>query len=154
MSATATAAESELNLVELCDVVEALRRGEFEKRLPTDGLTGRAGMVARGLNATMEMLESFKAEHLRVADEIGTRGELGCTMEVYGAVGGWLRMLDATNRMSTGLTVELRRTSQALETLASGGQCEPLSSQMIRGEVAAMQQHVNGVAERFRSRPQ
>ena len=143
------ASGSELNLVELYDVVEALRRGHFDRRISAGGLTGRAGMVARTLNATMEMLETFKAEQLRIANEIGTRGELGCTMEVFDATGGWLEMVDAINRMSTGLTVELRRTSQATAALAQGDTSKRLTSELIGGEVAAMQGHLNEVADRL-----
>jgi hypothetical protein len=117
--------------------------------MPADGLTGRAGMVARTLNATMQMLETFKAEQLRVADELGTRGHLGCTMEVFDATGGWLEMADAINRMSTGLTVELRRTSQAAAALAQGDTSKRLTSELIGGEVAAMQSHLNAVADRL-----
>jgi hypothetical protein len=150
MSATsATIADAaKLDLAQLQESLEALRRGDFEKRLPTDGLAGRAGIVARTLNATMEMLQTFKAEQMRLADEIGTRGELGGTMEVFNATGGWLEMIDAMNRMSAGLTVELRRTSQAAAALAQGEKVYPLAGELIGGEVAALQQHVTALAGR------
>src|SRR4051812_39353750 len=81
-----------LNLAELYEVIESLRRGDFGKRLNTDGLSARAGMIGRTLNATMEMLQHFKSEHLRLMNEIGTQGTLGGTMEVFNATGGWLEM--------------------------------------------------------------
>jgi hypothetical protein len=139
---SAIASPSELNLTELYDVVEALRRGEFDRRIAADGLTGRAGMVARALNSTMQMLENFKAEQLRIADEIGRQGTLGCTMEVFGAVGGWLEMMDAMNRLSTSLTIELRRTSNTAAKLARGESVDPPEPGLIGGEVAALQRHL------------
>jgi hypothetical protein len=71
-------------------------------------------------------------------------------MEVFDATGGWLEMIDATNRMSAGLTVELRRTSQAAAALAQGDTGKRLKSELIAGEVAAMQQHLNAVADRLK----
>ena len=144
---TTTMTGAELDLTQLHDVLESLRRGNFSKRLPTD-LSGRAGMIARTLNATMEMLATFKAEHLRVADEIGTQGELGGQMEIFSATGGWQELTDAMNRMAANLTVELRRTSHVAAAAAQGNTTPRLTAQLIAGEVASMQKHVQALADR------
>ena len=97
------------------------------------------------------MLEELSSEHIRVANDIGTQGELGCTMEVFGIYGKWREMHDAMNRMSIGLTVELRRTSQFADTLAHGKQPEEMNGELIAGEVAELQSRLNAAAQRLAS---
>ncbi len=134
---------SALNLAELYEMIESLRRGEFEKRLNADGLSGRAGMIARTLNATMEMLQNFKTEHLRLMNEIGTQGMLGGTMEVFNATGGWLDMIDAVNAMSATLTVELRRACDTVGKMSRGEPREPRTGQQrVGGEIAKLNERL------------
>src|SRR5207248_8759251 len=122
--------------------------GDFSARLPGEWKNS-AGMVARVFNSLATMLEELSCEQVRVANEIGTQGDLGCTMEVFGIYGKWREMLDSMNRMSIGLTVELRRTSQFAGVLAQGRQPEDMKSEFIAGEVAEMQSRLNAAAERL-----
>ena len=72
---------SDLDLDQLRKVLEAIRDGDFSQRMPT-GLGYKAGSIARVINSMANMLEALSAEHMRVAEECGTHGSLGCQAEV------------------------------------------------------------------------
>ena len=145
---TAVDRRQEIDLDQMYSAVLKLRDGDFSARLPGEW-KNRAGMVARVFNSLAAMLEELSSEQIRVANEIGTQGELGCTMEVFGIYGKWREMHDAMNRMSIGLTVELRRTSQFADALAQGKQPDEMQGQYIAGEIAQMQTRLNAVAKRL-----
>jgi methyl-accepting chemotaxis protein len=140
--------ERDLDLGEMFDALQRLRDGDFSVRLPSD-LKNRAGSVARVFNSLAQMLEEYSAETIRITDEVGKHGMLGGQAEVFGIYGRWREMLDSLNRMGVGLTVELRRTSQAAEAIAKGDTSKRLTPELIGGEVAQMQQHLNAIAERI-----
>lgn len=133
---------------QLINVLEALHNGDFTKRMPTTRLGGQALSVAVLVNSTMQMLESFATEHKRITEEIGTLGMLGGQAEVEHATGTWREMVESLNRMSVGLTVELRKTSQSLAALAKGSPAKPLTPEFISGEWSELQGHVNALAGR------
>jgi hypothetical protein len=134
---------------QLIEVLEALRNGDFSQRMPTTRLGGQALSVAVLINSTMQMLENFAAEHKRITEEIGTLGMLGGQAEVEHVTGTWREMVESVNRMSVGLTVELRKTSKSLAALAKGSTlAERLTPEFISGECAEMQGHVNALAGR------
>jgi hypothetical protein len=133
----------------LIEVLEALHNGDFTKRMPTTRLGGPGLSLSMLINSTMQMLQNFAAEHRRITEEIGTSGMLGGQAEVEHVTGTWREMIDGLNRMSVGLTVELRKTSQSLAALAKGSAlAKPLTPEFISGECAEMQGHVNALAGR------
>ena len=91
---TAVDRRQEIDLDQMYSAVLKLRDGDFSARLPGEW-KNRAGMVARVFNSLAAMLEELSSEQIRVANEIGTQGELGCTMEVFGIYGKWREMHDA-----------------------------------------------------------
>jgi len=138
----------EIDLGQLHDAILKLRDGDFSARLPADW-TNRAGTVARVFNSLVTMLEQLSAEQIRVTNEIGTLGELGCQAEVFGVYGSWRQMLDGLNRMAVGWTVEMRRTSQFAQAAAAGQNPAPLKSEFIGREIAQMQEHINAMASKL-----
>ena len=133
---------------QLIEVLEALHNGDFTKRMTTARLGGQTLSVAMLINSTMQMLENLVAEHKRITEEIGTLGMLGGQAEVEHVTGSWRQMVESLNRMSVGLTVELRKTSQSLAALAKGSPPKPLTPEFISGECAELQGHVNALAGR------
>jgi hypothetical protein len=148
MESATLARSSDIDVAQLYEALLKLRDGDFSARLPADW-KNRAGMAARVFNSLAEMMEQFAAENVRVCEEIGTKGLLGCTAEVFGIYGKWREMQDALNRMSIGLTVELRKTSQFAQMLAQDQQPAKLESQYIAGEVAELQTRLNTISDRL-----
>lgn len=137
----------ELDEAELLDVLTSLKDGHFSTRMAYT-YTGRAGQVAAALNETLDLLVEFRTELLRTAEELGVTGRLGGQMHLPGSAGGaWREMAAGVNLMGANLTRDLRLLSQSAAASASGAP-RPYADPHVRGEVRALVERVNALAER------
>jgi osomolarity two-component system sensor histidine kinase NIK1 len=142
-----------LNLAELLDTLQMLKEGNFTARLSYQ-YVGEAGKIAAALNGVLEMLASFRAELMRVTEEVGVTGRLGGQMLVPEAAdGGWKEMVDSINRLAGHLTNDLRMLSQCAEANAKGTDARRLSDSCVRGEVRELCAFVNALADRAANAP-
>jgi len=148
MSTTAVEQDRKAQLGTIYAALQKLRDGDFSARLPEEW-DNYSGMVARVFNSLAAMMEELSGEFIRITEEVGKRGEYGGQAEVYGIYGRWREMYDSLNRMGVGLTVEVRRTSQAAQAWAEGDASKRLAPEFIAGEFAEMQQRLNGAVERW-----
>ena len=63
-----------LNMKELLDVLLAIKKGDFSKRMPADR-TGIAGKISDTLNEIIDADKNFTDELKKVAKEIGDKGK-------------------------------------------------------------------------------
>jgi methyl-accepting chemotaxis protein len=148
MATTTVEPNGDVNLGQLHHALERLRDGDFSARLPEDWRHG-GGMVARVFNSMAAKLEELAVEFIRITEEVGTLGMYGGWAEVDGLAGRWGEMRDSLNRMSEGLTIEVRRTSLAAQSWAEGDARERMTPDRIGGEFAEMQRRLNAVEERW-----
>lgn len=142
-----------LNLSELLDTLQMLREGNFTARLSYQ-YVGEAGKIAAALNGVLELLSGFRAELLRVTEEVGVTGRLGGQMLVPEATGGaWKDMVDSVNRLAGHLTNDLRMISQCAEANAKGTDQRRLEESCVHGEVRELCAFVNALADRAAGAP-
>src|SRR5262245_54334690 len=86
---------------ELLKALRAFKRGDFSVRMPMN-LTGLDGEIAHAFNDVVELEEAKAQEIARVAEQVGKEGKLvGQRMNVPGAAGAWLDVIEAMNTLVT-----------------------------------------------------
>ncbi len=105
-----------LNLRRLLAALRALKKGDFQVRLP-DNQGGLAGAVAETFNDVVTMVEESTAELERISRVVGKEGHITQRMGLPAATGGWARRTEAVNSLISDLvqpTVEVARVIGAV----------------------------------------
>jgi osomolarity two-component system sensor histidine kinase NIK1 len=144
----APSATSEQVLREILDSVKAMKDGHFTTHV-CDGLPGLGGEIAKVLNEHLRMLQSLRAEHRRLTEEIGVTGRLGGQMEVAGTSGAWKEIVDEMNRMGGHVTAQYRDGWNIVRALLRGELSARMTCQCIQGEFREFKENLNELADRF-----
>jgi methyl-accepting chemotaxis protein len=110
-----------LALQEICNVTEAIARGEFSKTLiVTSESDGEVERAKRMVNKMTAGLRQFASEILRVTYEVGTKGKLGERARTDGLEGTWLELTEAVNNMADQFTNQTRNVASVTNAVAAG----------------------------------
>ena len=138
-------------LREILDVVTQLRDGHFSAHL-TDNLPGVGGEIAKALNAHFEFLKAYRDQHLRLMEEIGVTGRLGGQVwlpdDLPKCTGAWRDMAEATNRMASNLTAQVRDFGLATRAQLRGETDVRATAALIGGEFREVRESLNALADR------
>jgi len=97
---------------ELLKSLRALKRGDFTVRMPLN-LTGIDGEIAQTFNDVVELEEAKAQEIARVADQVGKEGQTAARMNVPGASGSWVEVIDAINTLISDTAYPMQEVARA-----------------------------------------
>lgn len=131
---------STLDEQQLLVALRALRDGNLAVRMPA--AEGMSGEIARTVNETMDRVSLLLAEIAQIHREVGTEGRLGGQAEVEGVSGAWKELQDGANRMSAGITCQIRDIQHAVQAVADGDFCQQVTVE-AQGEVGELKKTLN-----------
>ena len=141
-------ATNEQILRHILDAVKSVRNGHFTAHM-IDSFPGLASEIGKEMNALIDMLQNFRAEHHRIMEEVGVTGRLGGQAEVPQARGAWAEMITETSRMSGHITGQCRDQGNVVRDLLQGDLSARVTCQCIQGEFTEFREELNELAERF-----
>ncbi len=141
--------ETERQLRDLLDAIEAVRRGDLTQRLRREHYD-IFGEIADSYNGMMENLNTFTSEVSRVAREVGTEGKLGGQANVTGIGGSWKELTDNVNAMAANLTGQVRNISQVSTAVANGDLTQKITVE-VKGEILQLKETINKMVDNLRS---
>ncbi len=132
----------------IAKVTTAVAKGDLSQKITVDA-KGEILELKSTINTMVDTLNSFAAEVIRVAKEVGTEGELGGQAEVSGVSGVWKDLTDNVNGMAANLTKQVRGIVKVVTAVANGD----LSQKFVleaKGEVAALAETINDMTDTLR----
>jgi hypothetical protein len=138
-------------LREILDVLTCIHNGYFTCRLP-ENMAGDAGEIAKVVNAHLDLLEAFRAEHLRLMEEVGVTGRLGGQIALPDCTGAWREMADATNRLGVNMTCQFRDGGNVIRDQLRGETSSRMTSRHIAGEFRQFRETFNELLDRTAAR--
>jgi hypothetical protein len=133
---------------QLLQALTALKNGDFSVRLPT-GQDDTAKEIAETFNATMEQLNHFSREMLRVMKELAPEGKFGGQAEVDNLSGTWLQLKETMNMTAGILTLQFRDFAHCIHTLANDKPTYAPNMVPVGGETADLKQELYRLIERY-----
>ena len=137
--------ESERQLRDLLEALEAVRKGDLTKKLKTRR-EDIFGELADSYNSMVDLLTSFSSEVTRVAKEVGTDGKLGGQAAVQGVAGTWKDLTDNVNAMAANLTSQVRNIAQVTTAVAKGDLSQKITVE-ARGEILELKNTINAMVD-------
>ena len=132
----------------LLSVLEAMARGDFTERLPSDW-TGLDGKVADALNEVATRMNLFNHNLLRLRNEVGRKGRIGERMSLGDATGDWAERIEAINALVNDLSQPTLEMGRVIGAVAKGdlAQSMPLEvgGRPLQGEYLRAAKLVNGM---------
>jgi HAMP domain-containing protein/CheY-like chemotaxis protein/signal transduction histidine kinase len=116
---TARAANEELDLRQILEVLSAAKKGDFTARMPLDK-TGLPGKVADALNDVIEMNERLCVELMRVSRIVGKEGKTSRRASLANAGGGWSDCVEAVNTLIVDLVQPTTEVARVITAVANG----------------------------------
>ncbi|MBU1851158.1 MAG: HAMP domain-containing protein, partial [Candidatus Omnitrophica bacterium] len=137
--------ESEGQLRELLEAMEAIRKGDLTKELRkrSDDIFGE---LADSYNGVVDILNRFSGEVTRVAREVGTEGRLGGQAKVEGVTGTWKELTDNVNGLAGNLTRQVRNIAQVTTAVAKGDLSQKITVEAA-GEILELKSTINEMVD-------
>jgi HAMP domain-containing protein len=135
---------------QLVRVLTALQAGDFSQRMP-GGQPGVAGDIAQTINTTLEFLNSFASEFVRITREIGVEGRFGGQAEIDGLSGTWKTLTDDLNVMAANLTHQVRDMTQVVERIEASNFGRKVTVP-AQGETLELKDSINRLADQLIAR--
>ncbi|HEX7195379.1 MAG TPA: hybrid sensor histidine kinase/response regulator, partial [Candidatus Limnocylindria bacterium] len=136
----------------ILDALRALRRGEFDVRLP-GGMTGLTAEIYEALNDVAELNERTSRELRRISRIVGRQGQMGARASMPAAVGGWARNVDALNDLVEQLSEPAIQVSRVLGAVAGGDLSQRMELDIrgrpLRGEFRRWADLVNTMVDQL-----
>src|SRR5262245_38194290 len=102
----------------IADVTNAVATGDLSRKITVD-VKGEILELKNTINTMVDQLSSFASEVTRVAQEVGTEGQLGGQADVKGVAGVWKNLTDSVNCMAGNLTSQVRNIADVTKAVGS-----------------------------------
>jgi methyl-accepting chemotaxis protein len=136
-------------LREINEVVHALSRGDFSRKMTGDA-RGEALELKLALNSLADQLTDLTSELSRVSREIGVEGRYGGQAGVRGVDGALKDLVDTFNHMAASVTMHVRLATAALTGIAMGN-FQPRIGLTVRDETEELFDTINGLVDTLAS---
>ena len=103
----------------LLTALNALNKGDFSTRLPTNW-TGNAGRVADAFNDLAERLQDQTTDLIKVTHVVGKEGKITQRLSVGGASGSWAVRREAVNSLIDDLVHPTSEMARVIGAVADG----------------------------------
>ncbi len=137
---------------ELLTVLDAFKRGDFSKRMPTT-LIGLPGKIADTMNDIIDMAESASDEFERVATLVGKQGKVVERIEMPSMKGSWQKLVDSTNALTNDLVSPMNEMIRVVGAVAEGDMAQAVPLEIdgleLQGQFLKSAQIVNTMVARL-----
>ena len=144
--------EERLDQRELLSALRALKRGNFDARLPV-GLTGLDGQICDALNDIMEGSGSLRQDILELKQNVGVEGMTRRRLTQGALHGGWLDYAQSVNELLDGLTSHSNEVVRVVTAVSRGDLSQTIDVERgphpLRGYFLGSARTVNGMVQQL-----
>ncbi len=133
----------------IAEVTTAVATGDLSKKVTVD-VRGEILELKNTVNTMVDQLSSFASEVTRVAQEVGTEGQLGGQADVKGVAGVWKNLTDSVNFMAGNLTSQVRNIADVTKAVQAGDLSQKITVD-VRGEILELKNTVNTMVDQLSS---
>ncbi len=137
---------------QLLDALQAVRRGDFSVRLPTNE-GGTWGKLAEAFNDIAELNHRIELELRRVRRVVGQAGRIRERASVEGLQGDWARQVRSVNQLIDDVTAPASEVTRVLDAVARGDLSQQLSleheGRPLRGDFRRTGEIVNTMVDQL-----
>ncbi|MDB5262428.1 MAG: Two-component hybrid sensor and regulator [Adhaeribacter sp.] len=130
---------------DIANVATAVARGDLSQKMTVE-VKGEILELKNILNQMVDSLNVFAGEVTRVAQEVGSEGQLGGQAAVPNVAGVWKELTDNVNRMATNLTVQVRGIVKVVTAVSKGDLTQKLTLE-TKGEMADLADTINNMVD-------
>jgi HAMP domain-containing protein/signal transduction histidine kinase/DNA-binding response OmpR family regulator len=145
---------SSIDLPVLLNAMNALKRGDFSVRLPSDW-TGVAGKVADAFNDVIELNEHMARELERLGRVVGKEGKLTQRASLGDVRGSWAASIESVNDLIDDLTRPTRETARVIGAVAQGDLSQTMALELedrpLQGEFLGTAKTINKMVDQLSS---
>ncbi|KYG63243.1 hybrid sensor histidine kinase/response regulator [Bdellovibrio bacteriovorus] len=146
--------DSKEQLRQLLFTIKAVRRGEFNVRMPigNEGIIAEIGEV---LNDIIEMNESMANEFVRVRSTVGQEGKMNERVSMGSVKGAWATSVDSINLLIGDLVQPTQEVARVITSVAKGDLSQKMSLEIdgrtVKGEFFRIGTTVNAMVDQLNS---
>jgi len=129
----------------IASVATAVAEGDLSQKITVDA-QGEILELKDTINTMVDRLTQFASEVTRVAQEVGTEGQLGGQAEVTGVTGAWGDLTLNVNRLAKNLTDQVRDIARVASAVAKGDLEQKISVE-AQGEVLQLKNTINSMTD-------
>ncbi len=133
----------------IATVTTAVANGDLSRKITVD-VKGEILELKNTVNTMVDQLSSFASEVTRVAQEVGTEGQLGGQADVKGVAGVWKNLTDSVNFMAGNLTSQVRNIADVTKAVAAGDLSRKITVD-VKGEILELKNTVNIMVDQLSS---
>src|SRR4051794_17136111 len=137
---------------QLLAALRALKRGEFDVRLP-DGLEGVDGQISEAFNELVDLVGGLGDELSELREAVGHEGRTRRRLRRGDGRGGWTRYVGAVNGMLDDLTSHTDEIARVVQAVSRGDLTQQIDTEgaerPLRGEFLKHAKAVNGMVEQL-----
>ena len=137
---------------DLLSALRALKRGEFDVRLP-DGFSGISGQIADTLNGLAEQLESFSGDVQELGVQVGREGKVRKRIPRGRVRHGWAQTIEAVNGLVEDVTGHSAQMARVIQAVSFGDLTQSVPTQIggepLRGEFLHYAEVANSMVEQL-----
>jgi HAMP domain-containing protein/signal transduction histidine kinase/DNA-binding response OmpR family regulator len=104
---------------QLISVLEAVRKGDFSRRLAVDA-KGDAGRICDAINDIIEKNERLTSELSRISEVVGKEGHIAERAVLPGAAGSWASCVTSVNTLISDLAQPTTEVARVIGAVAEG----------------------------------
>lgn len=131
----------------IATVATAVANGDLSQKITVDA-RGEILELKDTINSMVDKLTQFASEVTRVAQEVGTEGQLGGKAEVRGVSGAWQELTDNVNGMADNLTNQVRNIATVATAVANGDLSQKITVD-ARGEILELKNTINTMVDKL-----
>ncbi|MFT5611634.1 MAG: HAMP domain-containing protein/putative methionine-R-sulfoxide reductase with GAF domain, partial [Polaribacter sp.] len=133
----------------ISDVATAVAKGDLDQKITVE-VKGEFLQLKNTINSMVDQLAQFSSEVTRVAQEVGTDGELGGQADVPDASGTWRSLTDNVNELADNLTRQVRAIFEVV-TKITRGDLSAVIEVDAKGEVEDLKNGLNTMIKTLKS---
>jgi CheY-like chemotaxis protein/HAMP domain-containing protein/signal transduction histidine kinase len=145
---------TEINPILLLDILSAVQRGDFSRRMP-EHCTGVAGKVSDRINQIIDLNDRLIQELARVSTLVGKEGRITRRASLGDAQGAWADGVSSVNSLIADLVQPTAEVARVIGAVAKGDLSQRMALEIegraLRGEYFRIAKVVNTMVDQLSS---
>jgi HAMP domain-containing protein/signal transduction histidine kinase/CheY-like chemotaxis protein len=144
--------DNSLNSIELLNVLNAVKNGNFDLKMPIDKI-GVNGKICDAVNDIIALNKKLITEFNRAHKNVGRQGKLNERIVIPEAQGDWRTGIEAVNNLIGDLTYPIQEIDRVISAVAKGNLSQQITIQKsdhtLQGEFARIAKEVNDMVKQL-----